>query len=65
MPLEKSMREIYRKFTSIDEARDWGQKNYSYWLPNYQLGGKLRENYYTEHPERFLKGSFRKRNNRN
>lgn len=24
--LEKNMRDIYRKFTSIDEARDWGKK---------------------------------------
>ena len=31
---------------------------YSYWLPNYQLGGKLRGNYDTENPERFLKGKF-------
>lgn len=52
------MREIYRKFTSIDEARDWGKKNYSYWLPKYQLDGKLRRNYDTENPERYLKGDF-------
>lgn len=52
------MREIYRKFTSIDEARDWGKNNYSYWLPKYQLGGKLRRNYDTENPERYLKGDF-------
>ena len=45
------MREIYRRFSSIDEARDWGNKNYSYWLPEYQLGGKLRRNYDTENPE--------------
>ena len=48
----------YRKFTSIDEARCWGKRFYSYWLPNYQLGGKLRGNYDTENPERFLKGKF-------
>ena len=46
----ENMREIYRKFTSIDEARDWGKKNYSYWLPKYQLDGKLRRNYDTENP---------------
>lgn len=52
------MREIYRRFSSIDEARDWGNKNYSYWLPEYQLGGKLRRNYDTENPEIYLKGDF-------
>lgn len=35
-----------------------GERFYSYWLPNYQLGGKLRGNYDTENPERFLKGKF-------
>lgn len=49
---------MYRKFTSIDEASDWGKINYSYWLPKYQLGGMLRGNYDTENPERYLKGNF-------
>ena len=48
----------YRKFTSIDEARCWGKRFYSYWLPNYQLGGKLRGNYDTENPERFLQSGM-------
>ncbi len=52
------MMEIYRRFSSIDEAKDWGNKNYSYWLPEYQLGGKLRGIYDTENPERYLKGDF-------
>lgn len=52
------MREIYKKFASIDEARDWGIRNYSYWLPRYQLGGKLRGNYDTENPEIYLEGDF-------
>lgn len=42
--LEKNMQKIYRKFTGIDEAREWGKKNYSYWLPRYQLGGRLKGN---------------------
>lgn len=52
------MREVYKKFTSIHEARDWGKTNYSYWLPNYHLDGKLRRNYDTENPEEHLEGNF-------
>ena len=51
---------IYKKFTNIDEAREWGKKYYSYWLPRYQVGGKLRRIYDTENIERYLMGTFSK-----
>lgn len=50
----------YKKFTNIDEAREWGKKYYSYWLPRYQVGGKLRRIYDTENIERYLRGTFSK-----
>ncbi|MCH5170680.1 MAG: hypothetical protein J1F24_05275 [Oscillospiraceae bacterium] len=44
----------YKKITRVDEAVSWGKKYYGYWLPNYQLGGKLRNVYETEHPEWYV-----------
>lgn len=60
----KNMWSKYRKFTSVDEAKCWGQEFYSYWLIDYQIGGKLRGNYNTEHPEEFLRGKFSKEEKR-
>lgn len=58
MYLEGNMWHKYKKFTSVVEARNWGETFYSYWLPKYQLGGILKENYETENPEKFLEGYF-------
>lgn len=56
----------YKKFTNIDEAREWGKKYYSYWLPRYQVGGKLRRIYDTENIERYFWGKlFQKKKNKN
>ncbi|MBD5555329.1 MAG: hypothetical protein HDQ95_08350 [Roseburia sp.] len=52
------MHQKYRKFRSIDEAIWWGEKHYAYWLPEYQLGGKLRGHYETENPVKLLVGEF-------
>ena len=48
----------FRKFVSVEEARMWGEKCYSYWLPRYQLGGALRHYYELEDIEQLLPGDF-------
>ncbi|MBQ6814943.1 MAG: hypothetical protein IJP13_05340 [Lachnospiraceae bacterium] len=52
------MMQKFRKFVSVEEARMWGEKCYSYWLPRYQLGGALRHCYELEDAERLLPGDF-------
>lgn len=44
----------YRRFETIDEATFWGKKHFSYWLPRYQVGGKLRHNYEVDNLEMYL-----------
>lgn len=48
----------FRKFVSVEEARTWGEKCYSYWLPRYQPGGALRHYYELEDIEQLLPGDF-------
>lgn len=60
MRQENKMCQKYLKFTTIEEAICWGKEHYGYWLPNYQIKGKLRSNYESEHPEFFLLESFSK-----
>lgn len=52
------MKQKYKKFTDVEEARMWGREYYSYWLPRYQLGGELRYCYELENIEWLLSGNF-------
>ncbi|MEE0687043.1 MAG: ADP-ribosyltransferase [Lachnospiraceae bacterium] len=54
----KNDMEKYKKFFSVKEARIWGEKNYSYWLPKYQLGGSLRHCFELDDIERLLLGGL-------
>lgn len=58
MGLRNISMQKYRNFNNVDEAKTWGKRYYSYWLPRYQMNGVLRLNYDTEHPEKFLNEVF-------
>lgn len=34
---------MYKKFINLEDAMQWGKIHYSFWLPMYQTGGKLRQ----------------------
>lgn len=48
----------YRKFLSVEDSKGWGERNYSYWLPRYQVGGCLRNCFELDDVECLLSGEF-------